>query len=574
VLVARSSQTNRVSSAEAATQAGQQDDSPISSQFSTSTMSTGDDDDSEAESDSDWHMSAAEDLCDDDDDDSASTAGSVLFDITDDSVPSPVKQRKYFVFESSLRQLFLLCFVCLSPCRVLVRQLLGSFVSVEQRCSHGHVYFWDSQPCHGSMPLGNLLLSACIFFSGVSPVRILNSLRFANIPVMNIRTYNRIQSSYLVMAVKKVWQTTQADLLQSKSGKLCNVAGDGRCCSPGHTAKFCSYTVMDIDDSKILDVQLIQVNEVNSSYAMELEGLKRCLTFLLQYLNITSITTDRHCSVQKYLRETFPQFIHYFDIWHIAKSVRKKIIEVSKRRDCSILHDWAQSVSNHLYWCAASSSGNGDLIVAKWTSILRHICDIHTGHGLLFDNCAHGLLEPRLWLHAGSKAHKELEIIVTNKLLCRDIKKLAHSGQTSALESFHKIVIFFAPKSVHYFYAAMEARILIAALHFNENSQRPQAVTRNDQLQWSVSFPKARSGQAVVKPVTVPATFHYVDKLITATVELRDAFPTYKSAKQQSRMLSAAHPPLIASLVNRPDKDNVIQSHKSRFNKAAREAEM
>ena len=31
---------------------------------------------------------------------------------------------------------------------------------------------------------------------------------------------------------------------------------------------------------------------------------------------------------------------------------------------------------------------------------------------------------------------------------------------------------------------------------------------------------------------------------------------------------------LIASLVNRPDKDNVIQTHKSRFNKAAREAEM
>jgi len=92
-------------------------------------------------------------------------------------------------------------------------------------------------------------------------------------------------------------------------------------------------------------------------------------------------------------------------------------------------------------------------------------------------------------------------------------------------------------------------------------------VTKNNQLQWSVSFPKARKGQAVVKPVSVPATFHYVDKLIDATIELRNAYPTYDMAKTNAETMFASNPPSIASLCNRLDKDNAVQLHKSRFNK-------
>lgn len=64
------------------------------------------------------------------------------------------------------------------------------------------------------------------------------------------------------------------------------------------------------------------------------------------------------------------------------------------------------------------------------------------------------------WLFAfsGCKAHKELELIVNGKMLMKDIGKLSPAEQTSSLESFHKVVIFFASKSVHYPFATMEAR--------------------------------------------------------------------------------------------------------------------
>ena len=77
------------------------------------------------------------------------------------------------------------------------------------------------------------------------------------------------------------------------------------CCSLGHTAKFASYTVMELSTSKILvlDVKLIQVNEVQNSNAMKQEGLKRCCNFQLQYIMIGSIKTVRHGMITKYIRE-------------------------------------------------------------------------------------------------------------------------------------------------------------------------------------------------------------------------------------------------------------------------------
>ena len=37
------------------------------------------------------------------------------------------------------------------------------------------------------------------------------------------------------------------------------LSGDGRCGSPGHSAKFGSYTVIDIFSDKVVDFKLVQV---------------------------------------------------------------------------------------------------------------------------------------------------------------------------------------------------------------------------------------------------------------------------------------------------------------------------
>ena len=51
-------------------------------------------------------------------------------------------------------------------------------------------------------------------------------------------------------------------------------------------------------------------------------------------------------------------------------------------------------------------------------------------------------------------------------------------------------------------------RLCVAALHFNENGQRHQAVTKDGDLQWKLSYPKRNKGEhAVVKPCKTSITY-------------------------------------------------------------------
>ncbi|KAL3890946.1 hypothetical protein ACJMK2_003215, partial [Sinanodonta woodiana] len=146
-----------------------------------------------------------------------------------------------------------------------------------------------------------------------------------------------------------------------------------------------------------------------------------------------------------------------------------------------------------MYWCAASSCGDGEGVQQKWFSILNHVANIHRGHGDKFLQCEHEQLDNREWIKYGSNAHTEVEKVFKGRLLATDIKKLSPAEQTSGLESFHRVICFFAPKSLHFFHAQMEARLYLGTLHFYENVNRVQAVTLDGSHQYRVSFPKGRS---------------------------------------------------------------------------------
>ena len=55
---------------------------------------------------------------------------------------------------------------------------------------------------------------------------------------------------------------------------------------------------------------------------MELDGLKRCLDELRQKgVKVKSLTTDRHPTVEAYMRKEKPEIQHYFDTWHVVKGM-------------------------------------------------------------------------------------------------------------------------------------------------------------------------------------------------------------------------------------------------------------
>ncbi|KAF1384389.1 hypothetical protein PFLUV_G00119630 [Perca fluviatilis] len=151
-------------------------------------------------------------------------------------------------------------------------------------------------------------------------------------------------------------------------------------------------------------------NKVDGSYHMEKEGLTRSLALLeSRGVKLDCIVTDRYPQVQKFLRER--NITYYYDVWHMAKGISKKLEAISKQKD-------------------------------------------------------------------STPAFYKLEKLLTNKRMMKDVAKLSPHYQTSSLEAFHAIILRFAPKNVVFPFIGMLCRLYLAAMHYNENGDRPQAKTQ------------------------------------------------------------------------------------------------
>ena len=92
------------------------------------------------------------------------------------------------------------------------------------------------------------------------------------------------------------------DLLAKHKDKNLVLAGDGRCDSPGSSAKFCTYSIMEIDSSAILHAEAVDKREVDlHSPNMERKAFLRSMEFLLSSINCTEIITDASFSIRKEL---------------------------------------------------------------------------------------------------------------------------------------------------------------------------------------------------------------------------------------------------------------------------------
>lgn len=162
-----------------------------------------------------------------------------------------------------------------------------------------------------------------------------------------------------------------------------------------------------------------QANQSGSSQAMELDGAKQSFTNLKQDgIPIKVFVSDRHRGIAKWIRESQPETSHFYDIWHVARSINKKVLQASKEKGCEVLSSWMKGIRNHLYWCATSTKqGFHDMILAKWRSFLRHIANKHKDHpNPLVKECAHDEIEPREWIKIGRKKctfYKKILLLVS-----------------------------------------------------------------------------------------------------------------------------------------------------------------
>lgn len=190
-------------------------------------------------------------------------------------------------------------------------------VSVFSTCSAAHrKKIWESQPKIKKYPAGNILLADAICVSGGSYKKIREMFELCGIEIFGQTSYNRAQNLYIFKAIDHSWQENNGNVIKELSGKPLFLLGDGQCDSPGFSAKYSTYTFMDLFYKKIVDFELVQVSQTTSSVAMEKFGFQKSLDRLIEEkLDIQFVGTDRHTGITKLLNnEKYQNINHQFGI--------------------------------------------------------------------------------------------------------------------------------------------------------------------------------------------------------------------------------------------------------------------
>ena len=416
------------------------------------------------------------------------------------------------------------------------------------------------------MAAGNLLLSAGILFTGNDYSNIANVAKATNLQIFSQRSFTSTQKKYLFPVVNKVYSEHEEEILDEVRSKEVVAGGDGRCDTPGHSAKYGTYSIVDTSTSKVIDFSLVQVTEVKNSNGMELEGLKRCLDHLQEErVVISKLATDRHVQVRAHMKKERSQIKHNFDVWHMAKSVQKKLTKKAQTKQCAELKPWIQAVVTHLWWCAKTSNGNGTECVERWKSIVYHTANIHHWDGCqTFHECAHPPIPPeaerrKKWLRIGSPAHDALKEIVCNKSLLKDVEMLAEFIHTGILEMYHGLMAKkYCHKLQHYSYDGMRARTQLAILDHNRNVGRPQAQTKEGALKHKFVCPKG-TGRWVAKPQYEHKSYQFVNDLMATLVSFK---------RSDTEVPPLPPKPAARNIAPnaRPPKADLLATHRSRFN--------
>ena len=177
---------------------------------------------------------------------------------------------KLLIFESSLQKLLKFCPDCGSPVVKQRKLYSGTLATFKLECHNGCTVNWSSQPKVNKQPLGNILIAAAIRFTGLTFRRVADWAAAVKLQFISQATFTSIQQRYLWPVVNEAWRNEQAQAIREAkaergAGALI-LGGDARCDSPGHNARYGSYTLMDIrpkTPNLIMSMELVHSSEVS-----------------------------------------------------------------------------------------------------------------------------------------------------------------------------------------------------------------------------------------------------------------------------------------------------------------------
>jgi hypothetical protein len=181
---------------------------------------------------------------------------------------------------------------------------------------------------------------------------------------------------------------------------------------------------------------------------------------------------------------------------------------------------------------------------------------VHEFAGEFFTKCAHQPLTPdeqrrKKWLTPSSPAHIAVQEVVLNKTLLKDVRRLNEFCHTGSLEVFHSLVTKYCPKRQEFDFVQMCARTALAVLDHNNNTERPQKLTRTGEPCFKVAYTKTTS-KWVAKPVYSAKTYDFAFEMLDSVVVQQECKSLQPVAfSREWRNIAPVPPPVKSDLLAR-----------------------
>ena len=488
-----------------------------------------------------------------------------------------------FIAVEQLLEFFKWCPDCGSPAEVVKCYSVGFATCIQYRCSgpSQHSGLWNSSGRLYKRRYNiNILFSSAMSMCGISYTMLKSIFGLLKVPIICERRFHIITKKWLNPVVYSMFtkmRDTTIGSLASGGLQLRTLVGDGQFDSPGHCAKYCVYTMLDSASGKILDFMITQRGEFNEE--LERAGCRELLKKLISKgVDKFNFVTDRHSGIRKMIAENsmFGKIVHYFDIWHMAKSIGKDLTKLCKLKRNAPLLTWVKPIINHFWYSCRNSGGDKTKLIETFHSFLLHITNAHKWTSGAFkklkgDNlypqftkvfqCAHAHLKMKkghirrgAWLTRSNKAFHEVFKRLTRKKLSDDILHCAHFVHTGSLENYHNVRLKYLPKRIHFTRETTAIRSMLTVIEVNSNIRTEQSTKMYGR--WS-----KHNAEWVLKRGFDTKDYSYRTEIMN---EIKKNIVTGNVVRVDMTEYIPKNLPTIAQKP-KPSKEVLLQRHKSRM---------
>jgi hypothetical protein len=336
-------------------------------------------------------------------------------------------------------------------------------------------------------------------------------MQLCEMPFISKTVFNGHRKKWLFPVIYRMYNDQKLTIIRKLiSAKNLSISGDAQYDSPGFSAKMCTYTIMNSESNEIIDFIVIQKGQFDGE--LERQACQMLMEILISELKlpVDILVTDRHTGIGAMMRERFPKVYHAFDVWHMGKSLQKKLTACAKKHPKVGL--WTRKLVQHFWWSCRECKGDVELLVEMYHSCLFHIVDIHNWgrrrkihtqfsqlrigsrpyptKPKLMTQCYHTqhfVKDDRQipWFNVEDDDFKAVFKIITGTKFTNDVKKCSKFIHTGKLESFHSLKLSYLPKSTGFTMTTTVILTMLTALQNNIYLKNESKLGSYSVRQWS-----------------------------------------------------------------------------------------